>query len=396
MKLSRRDHRSWTPAASRGAVSLGALAALAAGACGHGKPDPCAGAVRHAFELTSAGASKDEQQGIDKVAATTLARCQQEGLSQAQADCILAAHGPEWGDQLRGCPAFAARPASWVRLGPSRDERRKRMGKPPVPDGPRSGPGSYIDIVASQRTTCGLTPAGKIQCWGEKREVPEGTFIHLRADDQRVCGLDAGGIVTCTPREPHPMRTAPDPVSDFDVASDLGCGVRRSSNMLVCWNDLDGAGLAPPAGLFVQVVLGGRFACALDVDQHVACFGEDAPAVPAGLRATALAAGDAHACSIARDGKVTCWGPHAAAPPTSRLVSLSCERAQCCGVTDTHDLACWGPRDGLREPPAGKFDSVAVLGDHRCAVRAGGGTVCWGNNDDGQCNVPEDAASHWY
>jgi hypothetical protein len=382
--------RTWRP------LALRIIVALAAGACGRGQPDLCAGAVRHVFELAGGGASKDEQRVIDAVASTTLARCQQEGLSQAQADCILAARGLEWSDQLRACPAFAARPASWVILGPSRDERRKLLGKPPIPDGPRSGPGSFIDIVTSRRTTCGLTQPGKLQCWGEQREVPDGTFIHLRADGQRLCGLDPSGIVACTSREPHAMRTPPDPLSDFDIASDLGCGVTRNGNKLVCWNDLDGAGLQPPDGLFVQVVLRSRFACALDVDQRVTCFGDDAPAVPADLRATALAAGDAHACSIARDGKVSCWGKGAVAPPSRRFISLSCARAQCCGITDTHDVSCWGPPDDRREPPPGKFDRVAVFDDHSCAVRAGGGTLCWGNNDDGQCNVPQDAASHWY
>jgi len=391
VKSSRPGDRTWTVLALGGAALLAALTG-----CGRGKPDLCAGAARHLFELTGAGASKEEQQVIDQIASATVAKCQQEGLTQAQADCILAAHGPEWNDQLRGCAAFAARPVSWVILGPSRDERRKLLGKPPVPDGPRSGPGSYLDIVASGRTTCGLTQAGKIQCWGEKREVPDGTYIHLRADGERVCGLEAGGTVTCASREPHLMRTLPDPVSDFDVASDLGCGVTRSGNKLVCWNDLDDRGLQPPDGLFVQVVLRRRFACALDVDQHVTCFGDDAPAVPAELRATALAAGDHHACSIARDGKVTCWGNHAVVPPTTRMISLSCARQQCCGITDAHDVACWGPPEELREPPAGKFESVAVFGDHSCAAQAGGGTVCWGNNDDGQCNVPGDAASHWY
>jgi len=385
--------RPWSRLAARGIASL---AAVALTACGRGKPDLCTGAVRHAFEIVGAGAAKDERQAIDAIAGAALAKCQQEGLSQAQADCILAAHGPEWSDQLRACPAFAARPASWVTVGPSRDDRRKRMGKPVVPDGPRSGPGSYIDIVASRRTTCGLTQPGTIQCWGEQREVPDGTFIHLRADSDRVCGLEPGGAMKCASRDPHPLRTPPDPVSDFDIAGDRGCGVTRNGNKLVCWNDVDGAGPKPPDGLFVQVVLRSRFACALDVDQHVICFGDDPPPVPADLRATALAAGDAHACSIARDGKVTCWGKRAVPPPTARLISLSCARAQCCGVTDAHELACWGPPEERRDPPAGKFDSVAVFGDHGCAVRVGGGTECWGNNDDGQCNVPKDAASHWY
>lgn len=363
-------------------------------ACGRGKPDLCAGAVRHVVELTS-GASKDAKPATDAVTATT-SQCQQEGLSQAQADCILAAQGPEWSDQLRACPAFAAKPASWVALGPSRDERRKQRGKSPIADGPRSGPGAFIDIVASGRTTCGLPQGGKIQCWGEKRDVPDGTFIHLRADGQRVCGMDPAGVVTCTSRDPHAMRTPPDPVSDFDIASDRGCGVTRGGNKLVCWNDVDGAGLQPPDGLFVQVVLHDRFACALDVDQHVICFGDGAPAVPADLRATALAAGAGHACSVARDGKVSCWGKGAVDPPNDRFISLSCASAQCCGITHKHGLACWGPPDQLRAPPTGNFDSVAVFDDHSCAVRTGGGTECWGNNDDGQCNVPQDAASHWY
>jgi hypothetical protein len=255
---------------------------------------------------------------------------------------------------------------------------------------------AFVEMVASRLTTCGLTRPGKIQCWGEKLKVPDGTFVHLRADSRRLCGLDPAGIVTCTSREDLATRPPPDPLSDFDIATERGCGVLRSSNKLTCWNDLDDAGLEPPAGLFVSVVMRRRWACALDIDQHVACFGEGAPSVPADARATALAAGDSQVCAVARDGKVSCWGDHVAEVPTSRFVTVSCAGRQCCGVTDTRDLRCWGPPEELREPPAGKFASVAVLGDRSCAVRADGGTVCWGNNDDGQCNVPQDAASHWY
>jgi hypothetical protein len=58
-------------------------------------------------------------------------------------------------------------------------------------------------------------------------------------------------------------------------------------------------------------------------------------------------------------------------------------------------LARRGPPDERRDPPAGKFETVAVFRDHGCAVRVSGGTECWGNKDNGQCNVPQDAASHW-
>ena len=83
-------------------------------------------------------------------------------------------------------------------------------------------------------------------------------------------------------------------------------------------------------------------------------------------------------------------------PPSDHFITLSCGDVQCCGITAKHSVACWGPPGRLREPPAGTFDSVAVFEDHSCAVRSGGGTECWGNNDDGQCNVPQDAESHWY
>ncbi|HEX8112607.1 MAG TPA: hypothetical protein VF516_32980 [Kofleriaceae bacterium] len=127
VKSPRRYDRTRSRLVARGIV---VLAALMLTACGRGKPDLCAGAVRHVLELTS-GASKDGKPATDAITATT-SRCQQEGLSQPQADCILAAQGPEWSDQLRACPAFAARPASWVALGPSQ--------KASKPSGPAEQP----------------------------------------------------------------------------------------------------------------------------------------------------------------------------------------------------------------------------------------------------------------
>jgi hypothetical protein len=53
-------------------------------------------------------------------------------------------------------------------------------------------------------------------------------------------------------------------------------------------------------------------------------------------------------------------------------------------------------RSNLEPLRRARHDSVAVFDDHSCAVRAGGDTECWGNNDDDPCNVPQDAASQGY
>jgi hypothetical protein len=53
---------------------------------------------------------------IEVVAKAGIAQCKGEGLSQAQADCILAVKGVEPSDwrKLGECPAIAARKPSWL------------------------------------------------------------------------------------------------------------------------------------------------------------------------------------------------------------------------------------------------------------------------------------------
>jgi hypothetical protein len=88
--------------------------------CGcRGGADDCSRAVAHVMHLAMADtASGDERAVIDTIITATVAQCRTEGLSHEQAECILAAHVPDWDDQLRACPAFAAKPATWVILRP--------------------------------------------------------------------------------------------------------------------------------------------------------------------------------------------------------------------------------------------------------------------------------------
>ncbi len=93
------------------------------------KADLCTGAVTHLMSLQKFGnVSAEETSAIDAVVAMTIPACRAEGLSQAQAACILAAHWVgkpgdagfdplAWAEQVRACPAFAAKPLSWVFAG---------------------------------------------------------------------------------------------------------------------------------------------------------------------------------------------------------------------------------------------------------------------------------------
>lgn len=369
-----------------------ALLAVASGCGSSATADRCSRAVDHVFALTTMGeVSAEEKKIIDLAVGASLGRCRSEGLSEAQASCILAARGLDWDEGLRACPAFAARPPSWVIVRPSREERIQIFGGTPTPDGPRQGPGSYRSLAGTLKSTCGLDAAGAIQCWGQKITAPAGTFTLLRSDDTTLCGLDGEGRVRCASNGALPLRLPTEPLMDFAIARHRGCGLRKSDGSLTCWNHLDDAGLTPPAGQFTQVVLAGSVACALGLDERVTCFGDE-PLVAADARFRSIAVVGAGLCGIVVDGTIACFGEGATsvgAPPPGAFRTVECRRAHCCGIKDDASLACWGPPHEVYDPPTGTFTSVGVFIRHACAVRTEGGTICWGDNDWGACNVPQ-------
>ena len=322
-------------------------------ACGDHKDDLCARAVNHAFEMTLGGPKgsepgKDEQQIIDQVQSATRTQCRVEGLTQAQADCILAAQPPDWDDRLRTCPAFAAKPPSWVILRPTRDERRAMRDLKPIPNGPRETKLHYKQLVTMGSSTCGLTDAGGVQCWGPARRAkfPAGPFVQIAASNDMACGRSADGIVRCDLGDfGQADRTPTTPFSDFAVDEFRGCGVRMSDKQIECWTAYDEEPLVSPLAQFTSVEVSHTGACGQTVDGKRLCFGQDPP-----------------------DGKPGKGGT--------------------CAIDKARHLTCttqWR----MGEPPTGEFETVAVGSGFACAVRVGGGTVCWGENDDGECNVPQ-------
>jgi hypothetical protein len=345
-----------------GSPSLRRVAlALALAACrGGGASDAlCQRAVDHVFAMTLRGPPGSEPKGGEAVAVEAiktgvLDRCRTEGLSQAQADCILAAHVPDWDDQVRACPAVVAKQPSWIILRPPRDARRAMRQLPPIPDGPRESKRHYRQLAAHPNGVCGLTDDGAVQCWGGPTELsfPTGTFVQIAIGSDVACGRDTEGRLRCASPGALLDRIPADAFTDFALARWGGCGVRERDQALACWSYSDSEHVTPPDGQFTSVVLGGDGGCA-----------------------------------GARSGATTCFGAKPPALPREDVLAYS-EDEGACYVTARHQLVCVGAYR-LGPAPAGQFDTVAISRGHACATRTGGGTVCWGENDDGQCNVPQ-------
>ena len=99
-------------------MKLVVVAVVLAG-CGKENPN-CKPAVDHVFELTVRGPNKEmaapgkeEQAIIDQIKKQSLDRCNSDGLSVEQRDCILAAKSLTDRSFLT-CPALVAKPPRWI------------------------------------------------------------------------------------------------------------------------------------------------------------------------------------------------------------------------------------------------------------------------------------------
>ena len=104
-----------------------ALLVIAMFSAGCKDDSPCTKAVHRVFELTASpdGKSKpsaEEQKVIDEIETMSVGKCKDEGLSQAQADCLLAMKTFDDLKNVWKCPAIAAKHPSWLLSGPMPDE----------------------------------------------------------------------------------------------------------------------------------------------------------------------------------------------------------------------------------------------------------------------------------
>ena len=183
-------------------------------------------------------------------------------------------------------------------------------------------PTEVLDAVAlASQGACGIRGSdGALTCWGDDGVgagillPPEGSFESIALGHRNGCALDSAGAATCwgdldngvVGGEPN-VALSTVAVGGSATSTSTACGIRASDGGLTCWGQPDYVG-GEPDGSFVDVVIApiGFYACALDTDGTVQCWGDDITGEPEGTFDT-LSGGIDFACA-SNDDTIVCWG----------------------------------------------------------------------------------------
>jgi alpha-tubulin suppressor-like RCC1 family protein len=228
-----------------------------------------------------------------------------------------------------------------------------------------------VSVVAGETSTCALSAAGGVYCWGSNN----------------LGALGQGSTDTAAHSTPVPV----------------------SGNQS-----------------FAQLAGGGSFRCALTTQGQTWCWGEpdafpaqvfsdSAPTLLSGAPAFAsISVGPNHACGVTHSGQAYCWGQNEAGElgvgdtlprTTPTLVSggiswasLSVGFDHTCGLNMNGRMYCWGDGNygaigtfaaAVQTTPfpfdsAPAFASIHGGAEYTCGVTSGGAGLCWGLNFVGE------------
>ena len=193
--------------------------------------------------------------------------------------------------------------------------------------------GLWQQVSAGDFHTCGLQKAGAgggggtISCWGMDGDsgctkAPPGRFVQVSAGNLHTCGLRPNGQVTCWGNNKHGQSATPKTEQFKQISASMHshhtCGITLKRADLVCWGDNSHMQSENRDGPFDMVATGHKSTCAIrSVDKQIECWGivnRIREARDMGKRWEQLTVGWNYACAIDDDAELHCFGPHVPNP----------------------------------------------------------------------------------
>ncbi len=221
----------------------------------------------------------------------------------------------------------------------------------------------------------------------------------LHASFFHICLIDNDKSVSSWP-DGRPSATVPAGTKTFDVSGNHhhNCFVPPPGNSVVCNGALKSVKTPNTVKNPLMTVGGDHHVCALSSDNSVACWGDSSAganlAAPVGLKAKFIAAVGAFNCAIRVDDSVVCWGINPVTPPAglrAKMISVGAQIVRhadpqtnvthhACAIDLSDTVRCFGdnPQGQLNVPADLKAKDVASGDSSNCALKLDGEAVCWG------------------
>lgn len=254
-------------------------------------------------------------------------------------------------------------------------------GQATVPSGQR-----FTEVSVGNAHTCGLLGDGTVTCWGDnaasQRGAPTGHFTRITSAEDHTCARAVDGTAHCWGGAFGPTGYQPSHYGyqKISVGNGLACGTVYEGDF-GCAGDEDSP-LMPAARKYLDLAIGGAWACGLGLDGKPVCWGSDAPQPPQ-ESLTRIQVGSTHACGLRSDGSVACWGANdrgqATPPSDGGFDTLALGDGVSCAMGSERGLACWGTGPVVSAAPQGTFRELSVHGDKACVIDFGYVMRCWGN-----------------